>query len=385
MLLEFGFRNFFSFREGARVSLRLDSNCPANIAEGRDFATVLAVKGANAAGKTHVLKALSFVSQFAARSFHSEPGSLIALSSFFDNAEPTELYVEFRTKSGVEYRYELELDDRVVRRETIYRTLKRRTAVIERIGDKITKPKSMVNLGGMIIRDNVSVVSTFDQYGRKELSDIHEFFSQISSNVGFLGYNDISIDLKRAATLLHSRPSLLKFVKEFIKECDTGVEDIVIHEQKRKNELGAEKEKVEHIAAFYHLVDSKKKFLLIDSQSSGTKALFRVLGLYSQALELGSIVVHDEFDLHLHQHIIPKIIHLFTDPEINPRGAQLLVSSHDDRIMDLLGRYRTILVNKEQNESYLYRIDEFPGDLVRNDRSMIAAYHEGKLGGVPHL
>lgn len=385
MLLEFGFHNFFSFREGGQVSLRLDSNCPEHIARERDFATAIAVKGANAAGKTHVLQALSFAASFGAYSFQAKPGSLIPFSSFFDNSEPTELYIEFKAKNGVEYRYEVELNQQKVLRETIYRKLKRRTHVVERLGNKLTKPARLVDLPGLIIRDNVSIVSTFNQYGREELSDIYAFFSQISSNVGYFGYRDIGIDIQDAARLLHSRPRLLKFVKEFIKECDTGVDDIKIYEAKDKGEFGEEKERVRYITAFYHLVDGERKAVLINSQSSGTKALFRVLGSYSTALERGSVVIHDEFDLHLHQHIIPKIIHLFDDPELNPRGAQLLVSTHDDRIMDLLGRYRTILVNKDKNESYLYRVDEIPGDLARNDRSMIAAYHEGKLGGVPLL
>jgi hypothetical protein len=50
-----------------------------------------------------------------------------------------------------------------------------------------------------------------------------------------------------------------------------------------------------------------------------------------------------------------------------------------------LGKYRTVLVNKEDNESYAYRLDELPGELVRNYRSIVSPYNKGHLGGVPKL
>lgn len=382
MLLEYGFRNFFSFREGAQVSFRLDSNCPQSISDGRDAATVMVVEGNNAAGKTHVLKAISFLARFAAFSFSSAPDSLIAFSSFFDNENSSELYAEFRTPNGVEYRYEIELTDREVIRETIYKTVKRRTVLIERLRDRIVRPQSMADLEGIILRKNASVISIFNQYGRAELSEVYDFFASTISNVGFLGYNDLWIDIDRAAALFYARPKMLEFAKDFIKKCDTGVEDIEIT-QNKKTIPGKKEEQIEYTTFFYHLVDGNRKPLLIESQSSGTKALFRALGLYFLAISTGKILIYDEFDTHLHPHIIPEVVNLFTDPTTNIGNGQLIVSSHSDRLIDTVGRYRSVLVNKENNESYLYRLDELPGDLTRNDRSMLPAYHEGKLGGVP--
>lgn len=387
MLLEFGFRNFCSFREGAQVSLRLDANCPKNISQGRDFATAMAVKGANAAGKTHVLKALSFLGTFCSRSFAYEPDSLIPVSSFFDNSEPTELYAEFRSQSGTEYRYEVELTDKKVIKETIYhRVGKRRSIAIERIENRVVRPRALADLKGMIVRDNVSIISTFNQYGRKELAEVYDFFGGIFSNVGWSGYTDLPLTIEKAQGFLFNNPPIFEFVKRFIKSCDTGVDDIDIRQESDPTKkLSTEKSEPKYATFFTHIINGKKELLVLDEESSGTKALFRMIGVYATLISVGHICVHDEFDIHLHPHLTPKIIELFTDPVFNKKGAQLIVSTHDDRLMDLLGRYRSILVNKEGNESYLYRIDEMPGDLARNDRSMLAAYNDGKLGGVPRL
>jgi len=58
MLLEFGGENFFSFKEGFEVSFAKSKSSKDNVAN------VIALKGANASGKTNVLKALSFLSNF---------------------------------------------------------------------------------------------------------------------------------------------------------------------------------------------------------------------------------------------------------------------------------------------------------------------------------
>ncbi|TOA04168.1 hypothetical protein CGK40_02880, partial [Vibrio parahaemolyticus] len=41
------------------------------------------------------------------------------------------------------------------------------------------------------------------------------------------------------------------------------------------------------------------------------------------------------------------------------------------------------LVNKEDGESYGYRLDEIPGSMIRNDRPITPLYVSGKIGGVP--
>ena len=45
---------------------------------------------------------------------------------------------------------------------------------------------------------------------------------------------------------------------------------------------------------------------------------------------------------------------------------------------------RIILVNKEDNESYLYKLDE-TDEILRNDRSISKIYNTGKLGGKPKI
>lgn len=128
-----------------------------------------------------------------------------------------------------------------------------------------------------------------------------------------------------------------------------------------------------------------KIFLTIYDESSGTQQLFKILYIYWLTLESGGVLALDEFDVHLHALILPKIIELFSNKEINTNNSQLIFTAHNTEVIDFLGKYRAILVNKDGNESYCYRLDELPSGLVRNDRPISPIYTKGKIGGVPKV
>ena len=73
MLIEFGGYNFFSFKEGFSISLK----------NKNDLSLVLAIKGANASGKTNIIKALSFLHSFVTNSFATlKPDEEIMIFSY---------------------------------------------------------------------------------------------------------------------------------------------------------------------------------------------------------------------------------------------------------------------------------------------------------------
>ena len=378
MLLDYGFSNYFSFREGARISFRLDSSCPDFVSAGKSYTPVVGIKGANAAGKSHVLRALGFLELFVSRSFLREPDAAITLEPHFDSKEPSEFFVEFIVGENL-YRYELEATEQVVVRETIYRTKAKRTKLIERIGNEIVHmPPRQTALKSVILRSNASIVSTLRQHQIDVLDEVAKFFDLLDSNVGYGGlYEGRSMD--DVGKLIHQSPKLRKFVIDFLNRCDTGINDVQVYASSEPN--GRKK----YITSFVHHANGKDHDVIDMLESSGTIKLFRTLPSYFRVLNNGGVMVNDEFDMHLHPDILPLIIDLFLDPSTNPGGGQLLFSTHDAAILDKLGRYRTYLVNKEENESFVYRLTSIQGDILRNDRPIRPVYESGKIGGVPRV
>ena len=370
MLLEFGAYNFASFKEGFEINLRKNKN-------SLDAYTVMGIKGANASGKTNVLKVLSFISTFCTISFNSEPDEKIPFYSFFDNEHETSIYAIF-SEDNIEYKYEIDLTKDKVIKESIYRKDK---LIIERIDDKITENTigEFKELKAMILRNNVSIISTAKHYGIKSLNVIYMLFRNIQGNVSAFGLMDKILEHKTISMIYHQQPILLEFLKEILLKTDTGISDIEINEV-----INPETKEKNYYPIFKYNIEGKVKTLSFVEQSSGTKALYSHVILYKITCDLGSVLLLDELDINLHPDLIPILLNFFESEKLNPKNAQLIFTTHNNEIMDRLKKSRIILVNKEDNESYLYKLDE-TGEILRNDRSISKVYNTGKLGGKPKI
>ncbi len=377
MLLEYGFENYFSFREGGLIDLTLAGSVPDQIAQGRDYSTAACVKGSNASGKTNVLRAISFVCAFAAKSFQTSPESQINIEPFFNSPDPANFTLKFR-QGDATYDYELAVTETHVVSEALYRTKKKKVLIVERKGDKLVCKSEFKRLTSMKLRSNASFISLAIQHEFSELQPVFNFFKTMISNVGYGGMKpDFGTD-EAAAKFYSTRKELLEQVSNFIRSCDTGISSIEILSHETSSGES------EHFPIFFHGADRSRP-VTVHTESSGTRALFRKLAPVFIILMSGGLLVADEVDINLHPHILRKVVDLFLDPATNPNGAQLIFTTHNNEVMDTLGRYRTFLVQKSDNESFVYRLDEIPGDILRNDRPISPVYDQGRIGGVPNL
>jgi len=380
MLLEFGAKNFFSFKEGFEVSLRLNASCPEKISRYKNYTNILAVKGANASGKTNVLKLLSFIQYFTIYSFNNKLDDDIDFHSYFNNNEVTEIYIVFSEKD-IEYTYELTLRKEEVLSEVLYKKVKRKTKIIQRVNNEIVyTAKEFESLQILKLKSNASFISTAKQYDLDEIDLIYSLFNNIRTNVHSMGRDDELPNYQIASAFYNENKNVFQFVKSVLQKADTGIKDIKILNMENK-ETG----KIEYFPIFDYEVKEQKNYLTFFDQSSGVKSLFQQLGIYKLALNEGAVLALDEFDINLHPDLLPMLIDFFEDEKKNINNAQLIFTTHNSEIMDELGKYRVVLVNKKENESFLYRLDEIPGDILRNDRSISSVYNTGKIGGKPKI
>ncbi len=375
MIVKFGAKNFFSFKESFEVSFQKSKT---------EISNIIALKGANASGKTNVLKVLSFLQSFVTNSFSNlKPEEKIRFSSFFDNDEVTEIYIVFLA-NNIEYKYELTLTNEKVINEKIYRTDKRETLIIERdTSNIVTAVSNYKELKSIkILRNNASIVSIAKQYGIKVIDEIYDLFNFITNvdELGKLENKDRFLDYREVSKYYYENEKFLEFITDFLKKADTGIDKIQILKEK-----DPESGETIYIPLFYYKIDGKKKILTYYDQSSGTQSLYSQLHLYVFVLGQGGVLVLDEFDINLHPDLLPMLLDLFEDKSINTQNAQFIFTTHNYDIMDRFGKYKIVLVNKEENESFLYRLDEIPGDLVRNDRKISPIYNANKIGGKPKI
>lgn len=131
--------------------------------------------------------------------------------------------------------------------------------------------------------------------------------------------------------------------------------------------------------------------LPFSSESDGTRKLFAALPVILLALKEGRLIIVDELDAKLHPKLLRYVIRLFTNPEINKNGAQLLFTSHDMSTMkNSIFRRDEIwfAALDETNSSEVYSLSELRkenNDLINTTAAYDKQYLEGRYGADPYL
>ncbi len=126
-----------------------------------------------------------------------------------------------------------------------------------------------------------------------------------------------------------------------------------------------------------------------DDESYGTRNWFALLGPLLLALKDGAVLLVDELDASLHPALVAEFIRLFQDPAANPKGGQLIFTSHDTTPLGAatgdrpLGREQVWLTEKRADgATELYPLsDAHP----RKDENLERGYRAGRYGGVPQV
>ena len=379
MIIEFGANNFLSFKEEFEISFELSGAASKKISCNNNISYMTCLKGKNGAGKTSVLQVLPFLKFINNFSFSLKPDQPLLEVSFFKNNSPTKLYIIF-DKNEHRYKYELIIKDHKIFSETL-EDIRDETVIFERISDKVTAFSDLKRIENLPTRANVGVINMAHQFGFEELSEFYSFFQNIIVNDHSLGHLEDSYNVEEVSLFYKQNPKMFEFCKDTLKKVDIGISEITLEER-----INSE-EKPFLLPIFNYKISNGSETLDYFTQSAGTKKLYKSLYFYFWALESGGIAVIDELDLHIHPHLIPILFNLFEDKENNPKHAQLIFTSHLTEIIDTMGKYRTYIIDKEDSESYAYRLDEIEDHdkLIRNDRKISQLYDKGLLGGTPQL
>ena len=120
-------------------------------------------------------------------------------------------------------------------------------------------------------------------------------------------------------------------------------------------------------------------------ESNGTNKIISFSGPLFYTLLKGKVLFVDELDAKLHPMLTRAIVRLFMDKETNPKGAQLVFTTHDTHLLDkeCLRRDQVWFTEKDATEaSDLYSLLEFK---ERNDRNFEKNYIEGRYGAIPFI
>lgn len=391
MILEFCVTNYMSIKDDLKLSF-IATSLKESTVEPNDLFPVgdtgislvrsAVIYGANASGKSNVLKAFDFFKRFIISSFKdSQAGEAIEVENFRLNAttavEPTTMEATF-TEGDFIYRYGFEVDNKAVRVEWLYKRASKKRAkemeVFYRDGNETTVHPKRQLLQELVtkkmVRDNALLLSTAAQFNEATAVSILHWLGD--TKILFCSEDE---ELWKKAIKYLDDDELRRRITTFARYADLGIEDItktgnrIVSHHRQYDDDGREVNNV--------------SFSFTSNESEGTIKYLSLAYPIIDALDNGKRVIIDELDSKLHPLLVKRIVALFNDAKTNPNGAQLLFTAHDTFLLSA-GLFRRDQVWFTQKDSFgateLYSLAEYK---VRSTSPFEKEYLRGRYGATP--
>lgn len=414
MLIEFRVKNFRSLRDEQVLSMVASSDKSLLDTHAADtglkavphLLRSAAVYGANASGKSNLIKALQYMRGVVVESAALQPGQTFdRLQPFKLDAtsvsQPTEFEVTF-ILSGVRYQYGFAMNSqRIVSEQLLVFKAFKPQRWFERHFDAISGKdvyefgpslKGAKNLWEGATRANALFLAVAVQLNSEALRPVFEWFA-----------NRLVIFNEQSPLSPHFSVQMLKIeqqrkaICEFLRAADISISDIEVATKQAmvhtlnfdlatgKREDTAGEQAVDEVK-FHHLTDHGRAVFDLMDESSGTRNLLFLTGPILDILNKGQTLVVDELDTSLHTLLVQAIVRLFHQSLVNTGGAQLIFTTHDTSLLDAYGLFRRDqiwFVEKHPDQSSsLYPLLDFS---PRKNEALERGYLQGRYGALPLL
>lgn len=352
MLLQFSVENYSVFRDNQTFSMIVDSRFRKqneHRAIRTEFSTVpyvhrqAAIFGENGAGKTSLVRAMSFLKRFVKQSFGESPNERIETHPFLYHADcitaPSRFEICFILNDTL-FEYSIALSPDRIEEEGLVarpRSTGRARLWFSREYNQQTKSHDWYINSNQLkgerdrwkaqTRPNALFLSTAVRLNSKPLMDV---YSWIVEEPVFLALSTRKYRRYTAKRLL--QPLWKARILEYFKKLGIRLHDIEVKKSKLPEEFQHIIPDNESDSTEYQINFMRKNNLgqviriPIEEESNGTTALFDLAGPLLDSLEKGGTVVVDELNSNLHPLVFHAIVSLFGDDTQNTNNAQLILT-----------------------------------------------------------
>ncbi|PZU96542.1 MAG: ATP-binding protein [Pseudanabaena sp.] len=357
-----------------------------------DVLPVIAIFGANASGKSNVLKALEYLLDFMAQGIYRRNMTLIPFKLDKQSIESPSHFKVRTVFDGTIYTYSLVLNNtRIILEKLEYAlaSTKRNRLLFSRNWNEETQKFDWKNGSdffgahtqleknlqenesfiSILSKLNIRVAKPFVYWVGLGKAGINRGKKISSADVNLIWYREF-ISPKLSVVFENT--------KKLLRSFDTGLHDIEI----RKT---GENEKAFQIYALHKTNEGETISWDFDEESVGTQHLLSLAFEIQLMFLESSLVIADEFGSNIHPNITHEIVQLFQSNKTNPNRTQLVFTSHDNTLQrnNLLRRDQIWFTQKRPDQSTeLYPLSDFK---VRNDLAIDKAYLDGRFGAVPFI
>lgn len=413
MLIEFSVENFRSFKDKVTFSMEKgigdeNENNVFNF-ENLELLKSSAIYGANASGKTNLIRAFTTAIMMIRQS------NIIPVGGKWNGIVPFMLDEESRKKptkfeflfiaNNVRYRYSFSADINKIYEESLdaYYSQKPSSIFKRSNTNNYEFPNSEENKLKTIVSKNTEnklFLSTATTWNYEKTKDAFLWFmTSIDTYNNFMDIMDK--DLK---SFSGSSSELKDFTLKLLREADIVIKDIKVNYEEKEMDLNlanmiippiarsAEIPKIKNynIEVEHEVIDEnlqKHNYTInFNDESSGTKILFSLAPSLKRAFDSTKVIIVDELENSLHPALVEYIINIFNNPNINKANSQLIFTTHAVNLLDLdIFRRDQIWFtekNSENGVTDIYPLDDFS---VRKTENIEKGYLNGRYGAIPFI
>lgn len=411
MLIQFGFKNFKSFKDEAILDLsatKMTEFSERIVSLGNErILPVAAIYGANASGKSNIYNAFEYMSEYVVNSFRYGDEE-----DEYKEYRPTPFLFE-TTSANAESSFEVFFslpDDKTERIYNYGFCINKAGVTEEWLNSKSKTARSYksvfyrgasdkdLDLSGFPknTRDNIQValekqvliISLGAKLKVSKCKAIRDWF--LANEFADFGdpFSNFFMSRRLPKGFVESKDVQQKVV-EYFASFDEHIKDFRIERVPRNEET---KEDTYKINALHKMIDSDEMAEIpLGMESAGTLKMFALYPELQEVLNKGSVFFIDELNARLHPLLVRNFLLTFLNPITNKNHAQLVFTTHDTWQLSnqLLRRDEIWFVEKDdKGVSTLYSLADFmdeDGTRIRKDESYEKNYLLGKYGAIPSL
>jgi len=428
MIQELKISNFLSFKDEVTFSFEATKDTTfedyqvVEVANDVRLLRFAVVYGANASGKSNLIKAFEFLHDFwleTRKNISEKTGAIPFKLDRETPKQPSSFSLKFYIE-GTRYWYQLEVDENKVHSEKLsYYSSVQPTLLFERV---LSNNVSKVSFNQAVIK--ISPVAK-EEINLKCLPNSSFFAARNQVNVSLPKidamrdwinqgvFNIIEPDtpmFEFAENSIQKDETLKKHLIDFVREADFNITNIKSKTEKKdisqqfldfilksdtlpeeeKERLKVEKAISQVSTDFEHTVTNfrgtETYFLPEDYESEGTRRITGVETALYMALEANAFLAIDELESSLHPDLIVFLLKKFLETKNN--RSQLLITTHYDPLLnqtDELFRKDSVWFTDKNKagSTELYSLVEFNG--LNRIASLQKAYRQGRFGAIPRI
>ncbi len=408
MILEIRLSNFFSIKDEVVLDMKAASLKSKNARllsdnvfsyNNTEILKTAAIYGANASGKSNIVKAIRFCCLMILNSTNHNENTNFNYRKFkFGNCEskPSNFFISF-VVNNIEYEYAFSLMLNKIVSESLHYYPNGRIKKIfvrDEQGGKTKKEKYSFGTDikrPLDVAENTSektlYLSRASQMDREIAKKLFMYFNS-TFILGYLGHNEKQVDelfktyKPQLITALQIADSdivniTIKRVQAASKKLNFKISGTKLENAQLEDAMQEQLQ-----IKTFHKTDPSKSFDLFTEESEGTKKLFVIMLSILDIIANDKVLLVDEIGESLHTDIIEYIFNLFRASD----KAQLICTTHNTHFLDLtkFRKDQFYFVNKKDDASTdLYSLYDYSD--FRDTMDLEKAYLQGRFDAIPFV